>query len=169
MSPVSRANAALGYLYVRCSGVGLMDDEATRAAKPVLLVATWLWVIFFSIFANINYWIYDLRAQIEHACSEVSGSDGRTATLVTVLVLGAPAVYMARRVYLSYVAFARTSATGLDYLFVGVWYMAVVMTVLLNLNRYAAPVGLLLHAAFFAWLVFESKRSPLLRTPAAMG
>lgn len=160
---LSRGNAALGYLFVRCSGVGLLDDAGTRAWKGVLLVATWLWVVFFALLVNVNNWVYDARAHLEHGWFEMADSNRRIATFVMFVLLGATALYIARRVCSNYMAFARTSATGLDYLFVFVWYMAVIMSVLLNQDRHAALGGLALHGAFFAWLVFQSKRSSLLR------
>ena len=49
-------------------------------------------------------------------------------------------------------------ATFRKSLAIGVWYMAVLMSILLSLNRYGALVALGLHLVFLAWIIFASEQ-----------
>lgn len=61
MTLLTRVDGALGYLFVRCSGLGFLDDPATRRYKASLLVATWIMTAAFSLIRFFSFWIYSLH------------------------------------------------------------------------------------------------------------
>jgi hypothetical protein len=157
MTLLAQASGALGCLYVKCSGIGMLDDATTRRFKASLFLATWLVAVFFSMAYMFSFWVHDLHS-IYQILWPFSGSDPRVASLGEVLFLGAPALFIAVRIGKDYAPYAKSKAGFLDSLYLGLWYVAVIMSMLGCSNRYGCVLVFLLHAAFFSWLVRESKR-----------
>jgi len=154
MNILKRSKGALDCLFIKCSGIGRLDDASGRAFNATLLVATWLWTAILSMLSVFSFWIFDLR-DIYWKIWPYKSSNPKLAGLGIALIFGVPALLVAVRIGRECALRVKPKATWVESLIVGVWYMAVIMTMLLNLNKYGSLVGLVLHLAFFVWLMRE--------------
>lgn len=153
---VLKVRHALDYLFIQCTSIGALDNADGRRFNAVLLVATWLFAIFFTILAAISFWLYDFMGSIRQWAQGFSGP--KVPGLVVALVIGVPALILSMKIGKRSMGRIAPRATFRKALVIGVWYMAVLMSTLLNLNRYGTLVALGLHLAFLAWIVSASKQ-----------
>ncbi|PXV58787.1 hypothetical protein SAMN04487785_10432 [Dyella jiangningensis] len=151
-----KVRRALDYLFIQCTSIGAFDNADGRRFKAVLLVATWLFAIVLTILAAISFWLYDFMGPIRQWAQGFSGP--KVPGLVAALVIGIPALMLSTKIGQRSVGRIAPRATFRKSLVIGLWYMAVLMSILLNLNRYGALVALGLHLVFLAWLIYASKQ-----------
>lgn len=153
---VLKVRQALDYLFIQCTSIGALDNADGRRFNAVLLVATWLFAIFLTILAAISFWLYDFMGPIRQWAQGFSGP--KVPGLAVALAIGAPALTLSMKIGQRSVGRIAPRATFRKSLVIGVWYMAVLMSILLNLNRYGALVALGLHLVFLAWIISASKQ-----------
>ncbi|GAA0887274.1 hypothetical protein GCM10009121_01550 [Rhodanobacter soli] len=151
-----RVSQALDYLFIQCTSIGSFDNADGRRFNAVLLMATWFFATFLTILAAISFWLYDFMEPIRQWAQGFSGPKG--PGLIVVLVIGTPALLLSMRIGRRCAGRIAPRATFLKSLVIGAWYMAVVMSILLNLNRYGALVALGLHVVFLAWIIYAPRR-----------
>lgn len=157
MSLLNQSKRALGCLFVKCSGIGLLDDPAVRSFKAALLIAAWLCSVLMSCFFAFSFWIYD-AADVLRQSLPFLAENSRATGLALAIVFGVPSFLISSSVGREYSKKAKPKASSIDAFFVGLWYAGIVASLLLNLNRYGSLVCLALHAIFFLWLIRESNR-----------
>lgn len=148
---------ALDYLFIQCTSIGALDKADGRRFNAVLLVATWLFATFMTVLATISFWLYDFMGPVRQWAQGFSGP--KLPGLVVAFVIGAPALLLSMRIGQRSLGRVAPRATFRKSLAIGVWYMAVLMSILLNLNRYGALVALGLHVVFLAWIISASKQT----------
>lgn len=154
---VRRIRQALDYLFIQCASIGALDGADGRRFNAVLLVATWLFAIVLTILAAVSFWLYDFIGPIRQWARGFSGP--KWPGFIVVLVVGIPALLLSMRIDRRCAGLVTQRATFLKSLVIGAWYMAVIMSMLLNLNRYGTLVALGLHVAFLVWIVRASKQA----------
>jgi hypothetical protein len=160
MNVEAKASGALGCLFVKCSGFGFLDDASTRRYKASLFVAMWIMAALFSIVSTFSFWIYNLHG-VYHELWPFRNSGSKVAGLGALIILGVPALIVAIRIGRKYARYARIKATFREGLVLGMWYIAVILSIGANMNKYGSLAALFLHLAFVAWLLRESRRHVL--------
>jgi len=154
MNLIKQLKGALGYLFIRCSGIGRLDDPYGRVSNATLLVATWIWVALLSILGVFTFWIYDLR-RIYWDLWPYRSANPKMGGLGLALIVGVPSIVIAWRIRREYMSYVKPRATLVETLIVGICYMLVIMSVLLNLSRFGSVLGLVIHLFFLMWLMRE--------------
>jgi hypothetical protein len=160
MTAFSSTSGALGCLFIKCSGIGLLDDPVTRRYKASISVAMWLIAVAFTVLCAFSYWIFDLGGTYE-TLWPFRGSDPRIRGLGAILVLGGPALYIGFRVGRRYARYAKPKASFGEAAGFVAWSIAVLGSMLANLTKIGSLIALALHIAVFFYLIYESKRRVL--------
>ena len=156
-----RVSQALDYLFIQCTSIGSFDNTDGRRFNAVLLVATWLFTVFLTLLAAISFWLYDFMGPIRQWAQGFSGPKG--PGLIVVAAIGTPALLLSLSIGRRCAGRIAPRATFLKSLIIGAWYMAVLMSTLLNFNRYGALFALGLHVVFVAWIICAPRRIEGLR------
>lgn len=168
MRLIPQVSDALGCLYIKCSGFGLLDDASTRSFKASVFLATWLMAAFFSVLCVFNTWILDL-SRLYSILGPFKGPNPRIEGIGFLVIVGVPALYVAVRIGRKYNRYTRTKATFTQSVSLAVWYAAVIMSIPANKTNYGCVLVLLLHVAFFIWLLREGSRGPEVTEGRAKG
>lgn len=160
MNLLARIDGALGYLFVRCSGFGLLDDASTRRYKAGIFVALWLMTMAFSFVSAFSFWFYSLH-DVYDLLWPFQAYGNRIAGAGVLVILGGPAFLVAFSVGRRYARYARPKAKLNQGFALAIFYLLVIAMFGASKFKYGSLIAVTLNVAFSAWLLRESGKEPL--------